>query len=106
MRPNRVVVGLESEKSKEIMKKIYQPLFLIQTPILFTDLKSAELIKYASNAFLALKISFINQMADLCESLNTDIHSISKGMGLDKELEISFYTLGQDMVDHVFQKIR
>ena len=76
MRPNRVIIGCENEKSKKIMENIYQPLNLIQTPILFTDLKSAELIKYASNAFLAMKISFINQMADLCESLNTDIHFI------------------------------
>ena len=104
MRPNRVVVGLESEKSKEIMKKIYQPLFLIQTPILFTDLKSAELIKYASNAFLALKISFINQMADLCESLNTDIHSISKGMGLDKRIGDKFLHPGPGYGGSCFPK--
>ena len=104
MRPNRVVVGLESEKSKEIMKKIYQPLFLIQTPILFTDLKSAELIKYSSNAFLALKISFINQIADLCESLRTDIHSISKGMGLDKRIGDKFLHPGPGYGGSCFPK--
>ena len=104
MRPNRVVVGLENDKAKKIMKKIYQPLFLIQTPILFTDLKSAELIKYASNAFLALKISFINQMADLCECLKTDIHSISKGMGLDKRIGDKFLHPGPGYGGSCFPK--
>ena len=104
MRPNRVVVGLENVKSKSIMKNIYQPLYLIQTPILFTDLKSAELIKYASNAFLALKISFINQMADLCESLNTDVHDISRGIGLDKRIGDKFLHPGPGYGGSCFPK--
>ena len=104
MRPNRVVVGFENEKSKKIMENIYQPLYLIQTPILFTDLKSAELIKYASNAFLALKISFINQMADLCEGLNTDVHSISRGIGLDKRIGNKFLHPGPGYGGSCFPK--
>ena len=104
MRPNRVIVGFENEKSKKIMENIYQPLNLIQTPILFTDLKSAELIKYASNAFLAMKISFINQMADLCESLNTDIHSISRGIGLDKRIGDKFLHPGPGYGGSCFPK--
>ncbi len=104
MRPNRVIVGVENSKSKKIMENIYQPLYLIQTPILFTDLKSAELIKYASNAFLAMKISFINQMADLCESLNTDIHSISRGIGLDKRIGDKFLHPGPGYGGSCFPK--
>ncbi len=104
MRPNRVIIGCENEKSKKIMENIYQPLNLIQTPILFTDLKSAELIKYASNAFLAMKISFINQMADLCESLNTDIHFISRGMGLDKRIGDKFLHPGPGYGGSCFPK--
>ena len=104
MRPNRVIVGVENAKSKKIMENIYQPLYLIQTPILFTDLKSAELIKYASNAFLAMKISFINQMADLCESLNTDIHFISRGIGLDKRIGDKFLHPGPGYGGSCFPK--
>ena len=104
MRPNRVIVGFENEKSKKIMGNIYQPLNLIQTPILFTDLKSAELIKYASNAFLAMKISFINQIADLSERLNTDIHFISRGMGLDKRIGDKFLHPGPGYGGSCFPK--
>ncbi len=104
MRPNRVIVGFENEKSKKIMENIYQPLYLIQTPILFTDLKSAELIKYASNAFLAMKISYINQMADLCEALNTDIHFISRGIGLDKRIGDKFLHPGPGYGGSCFPK--
>ncbi len=104
MRPNRVIVGFESEKSKIIMQNIYQPLYLIQTPILFTDLNSAELIKYASNAFLAVKISFINQMADLCESLGTDVHHISRGIGLDKRIGSKFLHPGPGYGGSCFPK--
>ena len=104
MRPNRVIVGFENKNSKKIMKNIYQPLYLIQTPIVFTDLKTAELIKYASNAFLAMKISFINQMADLCEVLNTDIHSISRGMGLDKRIGDKFLHPGPGYGGSCFPK--
>ena len=71
MRPDRVIVGAENNKTKKIMSKLYRPLFLLETPILFTSLETSELIKYASNAFLALKITYINQIADLCERLGT-----------------------------------
>ena len=76
MRPDRVVVGYETEKAKEVISKVYKPLYLIETPILFTDLKTAELIKYAGNAFLAVKISYINQMADLCEKVGATLREM------------------------------
>ncbi len=104
MRPNRVVVGHENKKSKTVLASIYKPLFLFETPILYTDLKSAELIKYASNAFLAVKISFINQMADLCEQLDTDINDIAKGMGLDKRIGNKFLHPGPGYGGSCFPK--
>ena len=94
MRPDRVVVGFESEKAKKIIASLYKPLFLIETPILFTDLKTAELIKYSANAFLALKISYINQMADLCEKIGADVHDVAKGIGLDKRIGNKFLNPG------------
>ena len=84
MRPDRVVVGAETDAARDVMRALYRPLFLIETPILFTDLETSELIKYASNAFLAVKISYINQMADLCEKVGANVHDVAKGMGLDK----------------------
>ncbi len=82
MRPDRVVVGAETDRAKALMQRLYRPLFLLETPILFTNLETSELIKYAANAFLAVKISYINQMADLCEQLGADVHDVAKGMGL------------------------
>ena len=84
MRPNRVIVGYENDRSKKIMSTIYKQLYLLETHILYTDLNTAELIKYASNSFLAVKISFINQMADLCERLDADINNVARGIGLDE----------------------
>ena len=104
MRPNRVIVGYENKRSKEFMARIYKPLFLFETPILYTDLKTAELIKYASNAFLAVKISFINQMADLCEKLDTDINDIARGMGLDKRIGDKFLHPGPGYGGSCFPK--
>jgi UDPglucose 6-dehydrogenase len=83
MRPDRVVIGTDGERAKEIMRQIYRPLFLIDTPIVFTKLETAELIKYSANAFLAMKITFINQIADLCEKVGADVHDVAKGIGLD-----------------------
>jgi UDPglucose 6-dehydrogenase len=83
MRPDRVVIGTDGERAKEIMRQIYRPLFLIDTPIVFTRLETAELIKYSANAFLAMKITFINQIADLCEKVGADVHDVARGIGLD-----------------------
>jgi UDPglucose 6-dehydrogenase len=83
MRPDRVVIGTNGERAKEIMRQIYRPLFLIDTPIVFTKLETAELIKYSANGFLAMKITFINQIADLCEKVGADVHDVARGIGLD-----------------------
>ena len=104
MRPDRVVVGFESEKAKKIIASLYKPLFLIETPILFTDLKTAELIKYSANAFLALKISYINQMADLCEKIGADVHDVAKGIGLDKRIGNKFLHPGPGYGGSCFPK--
>ena len=104
MRPDRVVVGYETEKAKEVISKIYKPLYLIETPILFTDLKTAELIKYAGNAFLAVKISYINQMADLCEKVGADVHDVSRGIGLDKRIGSKFLHPGPGYGGSCFPK--
>ena len=81
MRPDRVVVGAESGRAIARMRALYRPLYLIEKPVLFTSLETAELIKYAANAFLAVKISYINQMADLCEAVGADVHDVAKGDG-------------------------
>ncbi len=94
MRPNRVVIGVESERAREIMREIYRPLYLLETPLVFTTIRTAELIKYASNAFLATKISFINEMADLCEKVGADISDVAKAMGLDKRIGPKFLHAG------------
>jgi UDPglucose 6-dehydrogenase len=104
MRPDRVVVGYESEKAKSIISALYKPLYLIETPILFTDLKTAELIKYSANAFLALKISYINQMADLCEKVGADVHGVAKGIGLDKRIGSKFLHPGPGYGGSCFPK--
>jgi UDPglucose 6-dehydrogenase len=83
MRPDRVVIGTDGERAKEIMRQIYRPLFLIDTPIVFTKLETAELVKYSANAFLAMKITFINQISDLCEKVGADVHDVARGIGLD-----------------------
>ena len=104
MRPDRVVVGCETKKAKEVISKIYKPLYLIETPIFFTDLKTAELIKYAGNAFLALKISYINQIADLCEKVGADVHDVSRGIGLDKRIGSKFLHPGPGYGGSCFPK--
>ncbi|HXV12753.1 MAG TPA: nucleotide sugar dehydrogenase, partial [Candidatus Krumholzibacteria bacterium] len=82
MRPDRVVVGAETERSRQLMKQVYRPLYLLETPIVWTSLESAEMIKYASNAYLAAKISFINEMARICELLGANVDDVARGMGL------------------------
>ena len=104
MRPDRVVVGLENEKAKEIMSILYKPLYLIETPILFTDLNTAELIKYSANAFLAVKISYINQISDLCEKVGADVHDVARGIGLDKRIGSKFLHPGPGYGGSCFPK--
>jgi UDPglucose 6-dehydrogenase len=104
MRPNRIVIGTEDEMAAAIMKDLYRPLYLIETPVVVTDVVTAELIKYASNAFLATKISFINEMADLCETVGADIHAVAKGMGLDKRIGPKFLHPGPGYGGSCFPK--
>ena len=89
-RPNRVIIGAESPHAIAILRDLYRPLYLIETPILLTNIATAELIKYASNAFLATKISFINELANLCEPLGVDVHVVARGMGLDGRIGAKF----------------
>jgi UDPglucose 6-dehydrogenase len=94
MRPNRVVIGAKSQQAIAIMKDLYKPLYLIETPFVITNIETAELIKYASNSFLATKISFINEIANLCERVGADIHMVAKGMGLDHRIGPKFFHPG------------
>ena len=104
MRPDRVVVGVESERAKEVMGDIYRPLFLRDFPVVYTDLESAEMIKYAANAFLATKITFINEIAALCERVGADVKSVSKGMGLDGRIGNKFLHAGPGFGGSCFPK--
>ena len=104
MRPDRVVIGVESEKAKAVLKELYRPLYLLETPMVITNLETAELIKYASNAFLAAKISFINEISALCEKTGADIKAISKGMGLDKRIGSKFLHAGPGYGGSCFPK--
>ena len=104
MRPDRVVVGAETDRARAVLRALYRPLYLIETPILMTSLETSELIKYASNAFLAVKISYINQMADLCEKVGADVHDVSKGMGLDKRIGNKFLHPGPGYGGSCFPK--
>jgi UDPglucose 6-dehydrogenase len=90
MRPNRVIIGAKSPQAVAIMKDLYKPLYLIEAPFVITNIETAELIKYASNSFLATKISFINEMANLCEKVGADVHMVAKGMGLDQRIGPKF----------------
>ena len=104
MRPDRVVVGVRTQKAKDVMRQLYRPLYLIEKPVLFTGLETAELIKYAANAFLAVKISYINQMADLCEKVGADVHDVAKGMGLDNRIGAKFLHPGPGYGGSCFPK--
>ncbi len=94
MRPDRVVIGVESEQAAAIMKDLYRPLYLIETPFVVTNMPTAEMIKYASNVFLATKISFINEVANLCEFVNANVQTVAKAMGLDKRIGAKFLHAG------------
>lgn len=104
MRPDRVVIGLESDRAREVMADIYRPLFLRDFPIVYTGLETAELIKYAANAFLATKISFINEIAALCERVGADVKAVSKGMGLDGRIGQKFLHAGPGYGGSCFPK--
>jgi UDPglucose 6-dehydrogenase len=104
MRPNRVVIGAESDQAVAIMKDLYSPLYLIETPFVITTVETAEMIKYASNAFLATKISFINEMANLCEKVGADVHLVAKGMGLDQRIGSKFLHPGPGFGGSCFPK--
>ncbi|MCH1474953.1 MAG: UDP-glucose/GDP-mannose dehydrogenase family protein [Alphaproteobacteria bacterium] len=104
MRPDRVVVGAETERAQDVLRALYRPLYLIETPILVTSLETSELIKYASNAFLAVKISYINQMADLCEKVGADVHGVARGMGLDQRIGKKFLHPGPGYGGSCFPK--
>lgn len=104
LRPDRVVIGTNSARAAEIMRAIYRPLYLIETPIVLTDLEAAEMIKYASNAFLAVKISFMNEIANLCDRVGADVHTVAKGMGLDKRIGPKFLHPGPGFGGSCFPK--
>jgi UDPglucose 6-dehydrogenase len=104
MRPDRVVVGVDSDKARKVMQEVYDPLYLISTPFVFTGLESAELIKYAANAFLAMKISFINEMAALCEEVGADVVDLAKGVGLDGRIGGKFLHPGPGYGGSCFPK--
>ncbi len=104
MRPDRIVIGTSSPKALEIMKEIYRPLYLIETPIVATDIHTAEMIKYASNAFLATKISFINEIANLCELVGADVQQVAKAMGLDGRIGKKFLHAGPGYGGSCFPK--
>ena len=104
MRPDRVVIGVESDRAEILLRELYRPLNLIESPIHVTGLESAELIKYASNAFLATKISFINEISALCEAVGADVHSVAKGMGLDERIGRKFLHPGPGYGGSCFPK--
>jgi UDPglucose 6-dehydrogenase len=103
-RPDRIVIGAESEYGRQVMNEVYRPLFLNKAPLLFTSRRSAELIKYAANAFLATKITFINEMADLCERVGADVQDVSRGIGLDGRIGAKFLHAGPGYGGSCFPK--
>lgn len=103
-RPDRVVVGTEDSRARAVMREIYRPLFLNETPILFTDRRTSELTKYAGNAFLAMKVTFINQIADLCEKVGADVQHVARGIGLDKRIAAKFLHAGPGYGGSCFPK--
>jgi UDPglucose 6-dehydrogenase len=104
MRPDRVVIGADSERARVVLRQLYRPLYLIETPMLFTDVATAELIKYAANAFLATKVTFINEIADLCETLGADVQDVARGIGLDGRIGRKFLHAGPGFGGSCFPK--
>ena len=103
-RPDRVVVGCDTDRARDVMREVYRPLYLHETPILFTSRESSELIKYAANAFLATKITFINEMADLCELAGADVQDVARGIGLDGRIGAKFLHAGPGFGGSCFPK--
>ena len=104
MRPDRVVIGTDSEHARTVLRALYRPLYLLETPIVFTTLETAELIKYAANAFLATKITFINEVADLCEAVGADVQDVARGIGLDGRIGRKFLHAGPGFGGSCFPK--
>src|SRR6516164_4564076 len=104
MRPDRIVIGTDSDRARAVMRQLYRPLYLIETPMLFTDVETAELIKYAANAFLATKITFINEIADLCEAVGADVQDVARGIGLDGRIGRKFLHAGPGFGGSCFPK--
>ena len=104
MRPDRVVIGTKSERAREVLRQLYRPLYLIEAPIVFTGIETAELTKYAANAFLAMKVTFINEMADLCEKVDANVHDVARGIGLDGRIGRKFLHPGPGYGGSCFPK--
>jgi UDPglucose 6-dehydrogenase len=104
MRPDRVVIGTQSDRAQDVLRQLYRPLNLIETPILFTALETAELTKYAANSFLAMKVTFINEMADLCDKVGADVHDVARGIGLDGRIGRKFLHPGPGYGGSCFPK--
>ena len=104
LRPDRIVLGTSSNKAIEMMKDVYRPLYINETPMLYTTIESAEMIKYATNSFLALKISYINEIANLCEAVNADVHTIARAMGIDGRISPKFLHAGPGFGGSCFPK--
>ncbi len=104
MRPDRVVIGAESDRARDVLRRLYRPLYLIEAPIVFTAIETAELTKYAANAFLAMKVTFINEMADLCEKVGADVHDVARGIGLDGRIGRKFLHPGPGYGGSCFPK--
>jgi UDPglucose 6-dehydrogenase len=103
-RPDRIVIGTDDERAREVMREIYRPLYLNQAPLLFTDRRTSELTKYAGNAFLAMKVTFINEIADLCEAVGADVQQVARGIGLDNRIGAKFLHAGPGYGGSCFPK--
>jgi len=104
LRPDRIVVGTNSDRAKALMSRLYRPLYLIETPIVFTDIETSEMIKYGANSFLAMKIAFVNQMSDLCEKMGADVQDFARGIGLDRRIGRLFLNVGPGYGGSCFPK--
>ena len=104
MRPDRVVIGTDDARAQDMMRELYRPLIANKTPIVFTERRGAELIKYAANAFLATKITFINEIADLCEQAGADVQEVAQGIGLDNRIGPKFLNAGPGYGGSCFPK--